>query len=305
MTGPRSIDQRQLDEDMVRLQRAAAACHQRGQATEALRATAAILLATAGVAVTVAGAGQQAVAIAGFGWFLVSTFVLRRMANTIALRAALVQEMFDTSLFRLPWRSTVAGDPIPEAEVYRLSRKLPPGSTKDTRITDGWYDPTDGVHHPYDVLISQEQNLAWDSRLRRRYATALLAAAGAWSALGALAGILIPGATLTDILLSFYIPSLSAYQLTWEIWAGQQRVAAERDRLAQIVTSELRAAKPGPLEDGEYQRLHHVVRDVQDGILRTRMDPIRVPEWFYRHHRTDDERDFAETTADHRHRLAG
>jgi hypothetical protein len=248
---------------------------------------------------------NQTVAIIGFSWFLVSTFLLRRIVNTIALQGALMQEMFDTTLFRLPWRSTVAGDPVPTADVYRLARKLTPGSAKDTRITEGWYDPTDGVHHPYDVLMSQEQNLAWDSRLRLRYATALLAAAVVWSLLGALASILIPGTTLTDILLGFYVPSLSAYQLACEIWAGQQRVAAERDRLVRIVTSELRAAKPGPLEDGEYQRLREVVRDVQDSILRTRLDPTRVPEWFYRYHRTDDERDFAETTENHRRRLAG
>jgi hypothetical protein len=46
-----------------------------------------------------------------------------------------------------------------------------PGCKKDQRILADWCDPTGSVHHPYDVLIAQEQNLGWDARLRRRYAT--------------------------------------------------------------------------------------------------------------------------------------
>ncbi|CRK59323.1 hypothetical protein [Alloactinosynnema sp. L-07] len=303
MTTPRSIDQRQLDGDMVRLQRAAAASHQRGQAVEAVRTTAAGLLAAAGVVVTLAGPGRQAMAIIGFAWFLVSAFPLRRAAAAIALQGALLQEMFDTSLFRLPWRTMVAGDPIPEAEVHRLARRLKSGCAKDNRIAEGWYDPTGGVHHPYDVLMAQEQNLAWDARLRRRYAAVLLTAAACWSLLGAVTGILVSGTTLTEVLLGFYVPSLSAYQLVCEIWAAQQRVAAERERLVRIVTSELRAARPGSLDDVEQRRLCEVARDVQDGILRTRVDPTRVPEWFYRRRRPNDEMDFAATTANHQRRL--
>ena len=59
---------------------------------------------------------------------------------------------------------------VPCPSLAQLARRLRPGCRKDQRILAGWYDPTDGVHHPYDVLIAQEQNLAWDARLRRRYA---------------------------------------------------------------------------------------------------------------------------------------
>lgn len=45
-------------------------------------------------------------------------------------------------------------------------------------------------------------------------------------------------------------------------------------------------------------------RDVQDGVLRTRLDTTRVPEWFYNRFRDDDERDFGDTAEGHRLRLA-
>ena len=298
------IHERQLDEDMVRLQRAAAASHQRGQLIEAIRVNAAVALATAGIIVTLLGHGRTAVSIIGAAWFAVSAFFLRRAATSTARQGALLQEMFDTQLFHLPWRPTVAGDQVPEPDVAQLARRLRPGCKKDQRILAGWYDPTGGVHHPYDVLIAQEQNLGWDARLRRRYATLVVAAAVTWSGLGLIAGLLIAGATVVGTLVSFFIPSLAIYQIALEIWIGQQRVATERQRLSRLVTAELRAARPGAIGNSEWRRLRQVARDVQDGILRTRLDVSRVPEWFYRRYRNRDELDFADTVEGHRRRLS-
>jgi hypothetical protein len=300
----RPIDERQLDESMVRLQRAAAASHQRGQLIEAIRVNAAVALAIAGIIVTLAGHGRTAVSIIGAAWFAVSAFFLRRAAASTARQGAQLQEMFDTELFYLPWRPTVAGDEVPEPDVAQLARRLSPGCKKDQRILAGWYDPTGGVQHPYDVLIAQEQNLGWDARLRRRYATLVVAAAVTWSGLGLITGLLIAGATIVSTLVSFFIPSLAIYQIALEIWIGQQRVSTERQRLNHLVTAELRAARPGAINNSEWRRLRAVARDVQDGILRTRLDVSRVPEWFYRRYRNRDELDFADTAEGHRKRLS-
>ena len=289
---------------MVRWQRAAAASHQRGQLIEAIRVNAAVALAIAGIIVTLAGHGRTAVSIIGAAWFAVSAFFLRHAAASTARQGALLQEMLDAELFYLPWRPTVAGDQVPEPDVAQLARRLRPGCRKDQRILAGWYDPTGGVHHPYDVLIAQEQNLGWDARLRRRYAALVVAAAVTWSGLGLIAGLLIAGATIVSTLVSFFIPSLAIYQIALETWIGQQRVAAERQRLNHLVTTELRAARPGPISNSEWRRLRDVARDVQDGILRTRLDVSRVPEWFYRRYRNRDELDFADTAEGHRRHLS-
>jgi SMODS-associating 4TM effector domain len=298
------IHERQLAPRMVRLQRAAAASHQRGQLVESIRAGAAVLLAAAGVVVTLTGHGRPAMSITGAAWFLVSAFLLKRAAGATARQGALIQEMFDTELFYLPWRSTVAGEPVSEPDVHHLARRLRHGGAKDQRITAGWYDSTNGIYHPYDVLIAQEQNLGWDARLRRRYASLILATVVIWSGLGLVAGIVIANATVLNTLLSFFIPSLAAYQVALEIWAGQQRIAAERQRLLNTVATELRNAQPGPVSGPEWHRVREIARDIQDGILRTRLDSIRVPEWFYRHYRNRDELDFADTAEGHRSRLA-
>ncbi|MFF0371268.1 S-4TM family putative pore-forming effector [Micromonospora sp. NPDC005087] len=151
---------------------------------------------------------------------------------------------------------------------------LKQGGARDQRITSGWYDPTNGVHHPYDVLIAEEQNLAWDARLRRSYSNWVVTAAILWAAIGFLAGLLT-GATIVQTLLSFVIPSLAAFQLAHEICAGQRRVAVERERLSRLVQSELHDAQPGPIQDDHRRRLRETARDIQDGIFRTRLDAAR------------------------------
>ncbi|MEU1533940.1 S-4TM family putative pore-forming effector [Streptomyces fagopyri] len=125
-----------------------------------------------------------------------------------------------------------------------------------------------------------------------------------WAAIGFIAGLVVADATLGDTLLSFFVPSLAAYQIAYEIWSGQNKVADERDRLTKVVNTELRHGCPGPIPDDEWQRLRNVARDVQDGVLRTRLDTTRVPEWFYKRFRDDDERDFGDTAEGHRVRLA-
>jgi hypothetical protein len=159
----RAIHQRQLDDDMLLLQRAASASHRHGQILEAARNATAIGLAGGGLVFTLLGQGRTALAILGCTWFIASAFVLKAKASATVREGAVLQEQLDTALFDLPWRRAVAGDPLAGHDVSRLALKIKKGGKRDKRITGGWYDPTHGVHHPFDVLIALEQNLAWDA----------------------------------------------------------------------------------------------------------------------------------------------
>ncbi|GAA1114681.1 hypothetical protein GCM10009630_10070 [Kribbella jejuensis] len=97
----------------------------------------------------------------------------------------------------------------------------------------------------------------------------------------------------------------AACQISYEIWPSQRRLADERERLAKMVNTQLSSGRPGSIPEREWKRLRHVARDIQDGVLRTRFDSARVPEWFYKRLRDDDERDFGNTAEGHRSRLAG
>jgi hypothetical protein len=87
--------------------------------------------------------------------------------------------------------------------------------------------------------------------------------------------MLIAGATIANTLLSFLTPSLAIDQIELEIWAGQQRVTAERQRLNHAVTAELRSAQPGAISGSDRLRLRETARDIQDGILPDTISPDR------------------------------
>jgi hypothetical protein len=299
------IEVRQASQDMVELVRAASVTHRRGQWIEAVRIAVAVAMAIGGIVTAITGEGRIPFSVIGAGWFFVSVLVLKGWAARTARQGALLQEMFDVSLFYLPWRGTLCGDPVRESDVLRLATGLKLDSARDLRITDGWYDSTTGVHHPYDVFIAQEQNLQWDSRLRRGYSLLVAGVAGTWAVIGVLASIVIARTTVTTALVAFFIPSFAAFQLAHEIYTGQRRIAAERDRLANALTEIFRTARPGTLTDAERTRLREQARNIQDGIFRTRLDVTRVPQWFYRWHRRSDEHDFATVAERHRLRLAG
>ena len=187
----------------------------------------------------------------------------------------------------------------------QLARRLRPGCKKDQRILAGWYDSTDGVHHPYDVLIAQEQNLGWDARLRRRYASLVLAAAVIWSGLGLIAGLVIAGRHHRQHACS--ASSSPPWPSTRSPWKSGQASSGSPPNASASTTGDHRTpgnARPGTISNSEWRRLREVARDIQDGILRTRLDASRVPEWFYRRYRNRDELDFADTAEGHRRRLS-
>ncbi|WP_327097541.1 S-4TM family putative pore-forming effector [Nocardia vinacea] len=69
--------------------------------------------------------------ILGASCFLVSVSLLEAAARGASRERALLQEMFDTLVFHLPWRSTVAGEPVAQHDVARLARGVVPGSRAD------------------------------------------------------------------------------------------------------------------------------------------------------------------------------
>ncbi|MEK8107928.1 S-4TM family putative pore-forming effector [Micromonospora sp. M12] len=94
-------------------------------------------------------------------------------------RAAVLQEMFDVRLFRLPWNAVAAGDPVGLPEVSRLDRAF----RGDEQYLRDYYEVPD-LPRPYDVLACQQQNLGWGARVRRRYAYTVLAGVALWATVG-------------------------------------------------------------------------------------------------------------------------
>jgi len=298
----RPISQRQNDPQELDLQRAAFTSHRLGQRLEALRASVSVLLAAASILATLVNALAPTITVLGFAWALLVVVVIDGAIKREALRAAVIQEAFDTRLYRMDWNPACVGPPVTEEDLHQLIRQFRKRRDREDRIRD-WYPDTTGVHWPYDVFLCQQTNLSWDARLRRRYAIFLLVMVVGWTVLGAVVAI-AAGLTVVQALLRWYVPSLAALRLGLETRRTQQDVAAERERLLKLIRAELDRATPGPIGSDEQARLLTFSRGVQDGIFTTRRQVARVPGWFYERFRAGDEEDMHQAAQRDRARLA-
>jgi hypothetical protein len=299
---PVPLSKRQIQAAERELQRAAAVVHARTQRLATTQETGAVIFAVVGVISAATGYFQSSVAIAGFLWFLVSAFVIGHFARASTDEAAEIQEVLDCRLFYLDWNDTLgSADRVTHERMLRLSNKLKAGSEAESRIDNGWYDPTDGVEYPYDVLIAQEQNVCWDVRLRKRFAWALAILGTGWTVLGLVVGL--SGASVSKTLLVVFVPAAAAYDLGRERWRVQRQTSRERQRLAQIVGGVLDQAQSGPVSDQKREDLTCLARSLQDGIYRTRSEFGRVPGVLYKWFQPRDEHEFAQISENRRRKL--
>ncbi|MEU6073327.1 S-4TM family putative pore-forming effector [Micromonospora sp. NPDC047074] len=281
-----SLLKRQTRPEMMALLRAMSVCHTRAQRLDNLRMGLSVALGVAGAVVALTGVSAAAVTAVGALWALVNAVGLASWSRGQVRRAAVLQEMFDVRLFGLEWNTVAVGDRLGAEEVSRLERAFP----GDERYLRDYYE-IPSLPPPYDVLACQQQNLGWGSRVRRRYAYAVLAGVVTWTAAGVVVGV-ATGLTVADLLSRWFVPSLGALLLGLEIYRGQRDVAAERDRALAIVQRHVVAAASRGDEGATVDGSMVLARQVQDLIFHSRLVQARVPGWFFRRYHPSDRVDF-------------
>lgn len=282
-----SIQSRQVKPEAIMVQQAAAVLHRRAQTIEATRTLIAVALAALGLVGTTVHAVDSTAAILGFVWTPIlagfATPLLRRQLR----KAVELQEIFDTQVFGLSWNKGLAGDRASNAEINRLGLKLKPNSKRMRNILEGWYDDTAGIPYPLDVLACQEQNLGWDLRLRSRYRNLIKLALIVWFFLGLILG-LAQHASLDQILLGWYAPSLPAFTVGVEIFTNQDELISEKRRILALIPKVVAGVRPGA-DIATQAQLLQSARNLQDGIFGSRVITPRVPNLVYRLFRNHDE----------------
>jgi len=280
------IRRRQNHPRMLTLLRAMSTSHARAQRLEALRLYLSAAIAVLGLFATLFSAIATVVTIIGGLWALIHSIGLLSWTRKEVERAALLQEMFDVQLFRLPWNAVLAGDPLAPEEVSKMARGF---RGRENEIRD-YYEVPD-LPRPFDVLACQEQNLSWGARIRQRYAFAVLMLVILWSAAGVLLGSLL-GVEVADLVLRFYVPSLGALMMGLEIYHAQQLTAVTRLRILPVVHGQITQAMT---HSGTHRDLMIFARQVQDVIFQTRTAHTRVPNYFFLRYRLQDRLDFQQS----------
>ncbi|MFE9107889.1 S-4TM family putative pore-forming effector [Actinomadura geliboluensis] len=277
-----SIADKQDSDAAIRLLKAVAMTHLYNQRAQALSFGVSIILAIAGL---LAGSGHSygaVVILIGAVWAAVYKAVMAPWADGYLRIAATMQEMFDTELLELPWNRVAVGERIGDDEVSRLSRRF----RGDEDRLRGYYLVANAAE-PCDVLFCLEQNLAWGSRVRRRFAQMMLAILVLWS----VAGIVFTsatGATVSRLLTLWFVPSLGLLLVCLEMYRTQMASTRERLRVLTLV----RAAIDEPSSASKPEALTLFARQVQDTLFHVRRLQPRLPRWFFQRYHDQDKADF-------------
>ncbi|EIV91907.1 S-4TM family putative pore-forming effector [Frankia sp. QA3] len=284
MTGIRRIDQLQNSEHCLALLRAVAVTHRHAQRAQSVSLAVSLVVAGLGLAATLVPAMTPTTVFVGALWAVTYAIFVVPWSGRHLQTSATLQEMFDVVLFNLPWNAVVAGDRVPEDELSRLSRRF---RHDESRLRD--YYLVAAVPPPYDMLFCLEQNLAWGSRVRRRFAAALVAVVTLWCAAGVVVGI-VTNSTISELASGWFVPSFGLLLLCLDTYRAQISITSERTRVLGLLRAASEDATSPALATEPALTLF--TRQIQDVLFQLRRQQPRVPNWFFQRFHDSDMTDF-------------
>ncbi|MFB6956717.1 S-4TM family putative pore-forming effector [Streptomyces sp. NPDC056309] len=284
---PTPIVERQNDEEMLTILRAGESSHARAQKLTALHVLVSMVLAAGAVLAVLVPGLQTALTAGGFLWAVVYAAAAGAWTENEFRRAALLQELFDTRLYGLPWNEILAGNAPSADETSRLARRYK-GPAERLR---NYYEIRE-LPRPFDVLSCILQNLAWGARIRRRYANTVQAGVVLWIVAGVVVGV-ATRMTLAELLMNWFVPSLGLLLFGVDIYRAQRGTAAVREHTRQVVMQAMREHARSGMPAERVPELLTLARQAQDALLRTRLTQARVPNRFFKRFREYDRADFA------------
>lgn len=214
-----------------------------------------------------------ATALTAFGtiWLAIDRLLLKRVETQKVKQAAIIQEEFDTELFKLSWNRMLVGNKVSPEQIGIAVHRYK-GNYDQLR---DWYPDTGSIPYPLNVLICQRINLAWDWQLRRRYAIGIATLTAVYILL--LIGFAIATNRLViDFLLGLLFPALSAVIEGVDVAWDHFHIAHEKEEMANEILSLWEQGLKNPHAISKNQ-----CRDIQDCIYTQRSNGPLVPDWWY------------------------
>jgi hypothetical protein len=275
---------RQNSDRILDLQRAIAVTHKRSQRVYAAALLVSVAVATLGILAKLVPSTASAVSLTGALWTGAYAIVLSPWAGRDQRSSAVLQDMMDTTLFDLVANPVLVGPAVPEDQLSELMSRF--------RGEESWlrnYYVVAEVPKPYAVLFCFEQNFAWGSKVRQRYAQLLAGLALLWALTGLIIGFMT-GTRVPALIGGWFVPSLGLLLLCLDTYRVQLSSNRERTRVRDIVSglsaeSSATRLKPGPEWDA-------LARQFQDVLFILRRQQARAPVWFFRRYHDRDQRDF-------------
>ncbi|MFJ8138319.1 S-4TM family putative pore-forming effector [Streptomyces sp. NPDC096013] len=204
-------------------------------------------------------------------WLVLGKTVLKGLEASATLRAANIQELYDTKLFHLDWNQALVGrQPVPD-DVSSAARHI-----REQGPYLDWYSIDLGdTPWPGDVLLCQRQSAVWSRRDHHAYGAFLAVGGGTW-AVAIIMFALVRDMTLLAFLVALFLPSAAALldtvELAREHWQQSTKRRQVEDDIHDVWNKY--QARPADIPAEECRRL-------QDATYLLRRDGPSVPKWFY------------------------
>ena len=224
-------------------------------------------------------------ALAALVLLLLDTGLIERQQKDRMKRGAKLQEEFDIKVLGLPWNYFVAGTMVDHEDIHALSAKHL-SKKRESKLTN-WYDPCVGeVSLPIGRLVCQRTNIAYDSRLRKRYSSALL-----YATIGLGIVLLIFGLAydlkLPELVLALLVPITPLINWTMR----EHRKQTDTVNALSVLKSEFEKLWQKALADISTEELGRGSRELQDAIYQHRASSTLVFDWIYDLLRSTNERE--------------
>jgi hypothetical protein len=284
LTSTQHLRTTQNSASSLRLLRAVRVAHQNNQWAQVLSFLVSAALAVAGLLTRPQPTAIATVALIGAAWAVFYRLLMAPWAERHLRTAATLQERFDTEVLGLPWNRIAVGDPISDEEVNRLARRF---RGDPDRLLD-YYVVADTAA-PYGALFCLEQNLAWGSRVRLRFAQLIATFMILWSVFGVVL-VLSTGGTANQLLSGWFVPSLGLLLVCLDAYRVQIASSRERTRVLGMVRAVLDdPASPLITNTAAFTMF---ARQVQDTLFTMRRVQPRLPHWYFKRFHDKDEGDF-------------
>jgi len=203
-------------------------------------------------------------AVIGAAWAFISYYLVNYEKKCTKMGAE-IQDHFDSKVFGLHGFGTMINERPSYWMINALNRRY------DGKPDECWHGDLSGIPSPYDALVAQSNTLEWDWRLRSRY---LMLVIGILITL-AVAQIVfakIFNLSIDDALLTFLLPSLSAYILGMkECREHHENIEGRKAVQKKIIQYIDESLKSGETPD------KMKIRQFQDVIYMLRKGPAVVP----------------------------
>lgn len=208
---------------------------------------------------------------------LFDVLCLTRALARFKKRGAVVQQMFDCSVFELPWRALRCGPRVDSEDILADAQDQLRNSKARTGLPD-WYPPSvKPLPLSLARLICQRASFWWDLRQRDSVRGALTAILSVL-AIAIFLIALVRGDTVQQMILTVYVPLAPA--IVWilrEILAQRDAIQADERGLA-TVEALWRQAMEQRLDDQEALNQSLLV---QDALFDNRSRSPLVFDWVY------------------------